>query len=510
VSLDAIGLEVMAHAFAGIAEEMGAVLVASALSPNVRERRDSSAALFDADGRMVAQAAHIPVHLGAMPEAVAAVRALSPDPGDTFLLNDPFTGGTHLPDLTMVHAIALDEATAAYAVVRAHHSDVGGSRPGSMPPHSREVFEEGIVIPPVRWARRGEVDPDLRRLLLANVRTPDMRRGDLAAQLAACEIGAERYRELAARRGAGVLAAASGDLLAYAERRTRAALAARVRPGRYEATDVLESDGAGEQPQLLRVVVEVNEGTLSVDFRGTAAAAAGNVNCPLAVTRSAALFVLRCLVGEDVPTNAGMHRALILHAPEGSIVNAPWPRAVAAGNVETSQRIVDVLFKALSDAADVPAQGQGTMNNVVLGGAGWTYYETVGGGQGASQRGPGPSGVHVGMSNTRNTPIEVFELEHPLRIVTYALRGRSGGAGTYAGGDGVVRAFEALEPVEVSLISERREVAPAGAQGGGDGLPGRNRVNAHEIGGRAAVRLERGDELWIETPGGGGWGAAAS
>jgi N-methylhydantoinase B len=510
VSLDAIGLEVMAPAFAVIAEEMGAVLVASALSPNVRERRDSSAALFDADGRLVAQAAHIPVHLGAMPEAVAAVRALAPDPGDTFLLNDPFTGGTHLPDLTMVHAIALDEATAAYAVVRAHHSDVGGSRPGSMPPHSREVFEEGIVIPPVRWARRGEVEPDLLRILLANVRTPDMRRGDLAAQLAACEIGAERYRELAVRRGAGVLAAASGDLLAYAERRTRAALAARVRPGRYDATDVLESDGAGEQPHLLRVAVEVTEGTLSVDFRGTAAAAAGNVNCPLAVTRSAALFVLRCLVGEDVPTNAGMHRALILHAPEGSIVNAPWPRAVAAGNVETSQRIVDVLFKALSDAADVPAQGQGTMNNVVLGGADWTYYETVGGGQGASRRGPGPSGVHVGMSNTRNTPIEVFELEHPLRIVTYALRGRSGGEGTYAGGEGVVRAFEALEPVDVSLISERRAVAPAGAHGGGDGLPGRNRVNAREIGGRAAVRLERGDELWIETPGGGGWGAAAT
>jgi N-methylhydantoinase B len=510
VSLDAIGLEVMAHAFAGIAEEMGAVLVASALSPNVRERRDSSAALFDADGRMVAQAGHIPVHLGAMPEAVAAVRALAPDPGDTFLLNDPFTGGTHLPDLTMVHAIALDEATAAYAVVRAHHSDVGGSRPGSMPPHSREVFEEGIVVPPVRWARRGEVEADLLRLLLANVRTPDMRRGDLAAQLAACEIGAERYRELAARRGAGVLAAASGDLLAYAERRTRAALAARVRPGRYEATDVLESDGVGRQPQVLRVAVEVKEGTLAVDFRGTAAWAAGNVNCPLAVTRSAALFVLRCLVGEDVPTNAGMHRALILHAPEGSIVNAPWPCAVAAGNVETSQRIVDVLFKALSDAADVPAQGQGTMNNVVLGGAGWTYYETVGGGQGASRRGPGPSGVHVGMSNTRNTPIEVFELEHPLRIVAYGLRERSGGAGTYAGGEGVVRAFEALEPVDVSLISERREVAPAGAMGGGDGLPGRNRVNAREIGGRAVVRLERGDELWIETPGGGGWGAAAT
>jgi N-methylhydantoinase B len=344
-------------------------------------------------------------------------------------------------------------------------------------------------------------------MLLANVRTPDMRRGDLAAQLAACEIGAERYRELADRLHPDWLAAAARDLLDYAERRTRAALAARVRAGRYEAADVMESDGTGAEPLVVRVVVEVRDGTLSVDFRGTAEAAAGNVNCPLAVTRSAALFVLRCLVGEDVPTNGGMHRVLTLHAPEGSLVNAPWPRAVAAGNVETSQRLVDLLFKALADAADVPAQGQGTMNNVVLGGAGWTYYETIGGGQGASARGPGPSAVHVGMSNTRNTPIEVFELEHPLRIVTYALRGGSGGRGEHAGGDGVMRAFEALEPVDASLIGERRRTAPAGAHGGQEGLPGRNRLNDSELGGRASVRLERGDVLWIETPGGGGWGA---
>ncbi len=509
MTLDAIGLEVMAHAFASIAEEMGAALVATALSPNVRERRDSSAALFDPAGRLIAQAAHIPVHLGAMPEAVEAVRLLQPGPGDTFVLNDPYTGGTHLPDITMVHAVGLDNAVVAYTVVRAHHSDVGGARAGSMPPYSTELFQEGLVIPPVRWTRRGVLQDDVQRLLLANVRTPDVRRGDLAAQLAACERGAQRYRELVERRGRAFVESAVVDLLDYAERRTRAALRANVRPGRYEAEDVLEGDGVTPDPVVLRVAVEVTDGALAADFAGSAAAAQGNVNCPLAVTRSAALFVLRCLVADEVPINGGMHRALTLHAPAGSVVNAPWPRAVAAGNVETSQRIVDVLFKALAAAADVPAQGQGTMNNVVLGGDGWTYYETLGGGQGASSRGPGPSGVHVGMSNTRNTPIEVLELEHPVRVLKYALRSGSGGAGRHRGGDGVVRAYEALAPIDVSLIGERRRHAPAGAAGGDPARPGTNRVNEEVVGGRAAVRLLRGDVLWIETPGGGGWGTPA-
>jgi len=506
MTLDPIGIEVMAHAFSGIAEEMGAVLVASALSPNVRERRDSSAALFDADGRMVAQAAHIPVHLGAMPEAVEVVRRLAPDPGDTFVLNDPYTGGTHLPDITMVHAVELDARVAAYTVVRAHHSDVGGSRPGSMPPHSTEVFQEGLVIPPVRWTRRGVLQEDVQRLLLANVRTPDMRRGDLAAQLAACERGADRFRELVARRGPTYVEAAVADLFDYAERRTRAALRSGVRPGRYAAEDALEGDGVTTDPVPIRVTVEVDDGALTVDFAGSADAVEGNVNCPLSVTRSAALFVLRCLVAEDVPINGGMHRALTLRAPAGSVVNAPWPKAVAAGNVETSQRIVDVLFAALADAAAVPAQGQGTMNNVVLGGDGWTYYETLGGGQGASARGNGPSGVHVGMSNTRNTPIEVFELEHPMRVLKYALRAGSGGAGLHRGGDGVVRAYEARGVVDVSLIGERRRRGPAGARGGAPGQPGVNRVNDEVVGGRAELRLRSGDVLWIETPGGGGWG----
>jgi len=505
-ALDPIDLEVMAHAFAGIAEEMGAALVASAFSPNIRERRDSSAALFDAGGVMIAQAAHIPVHLGAMPEAVAAVRALDPLPGETFILNDPYTGGTHLPDITLVHAIAVDGAVGGYTVVRAHHSDVGGARPGSMPPDSRSLFEEGIIIPPVRWAQGGVVDRGLERFVLANVRTPAMRRGDLTAQLAACERGAERYRALVAERGRAFVEGAGRDLLDYAERRAVAALAHAVPDGTYTAVDWLEGDGVDDRDLELRVAVTVRAGRLHCDFTGTAGAARGNVNCPLSVTRSAALFVVRCLAADDdLPTNGGVQRAVTVAAPAGCLVNARWPAAVAAGNVETSQRITDLLFLAL-DGADVPAQGQGTMNNVVFGGDGWTYYETLGGGQGASARGDGPSGVHVGMSNTRNTPIEAFELDHPMRIVTYALRRGSGGAGVHRGGEGVVRAYEALAPVEASVIGERRRHAPRGARGGADGAAGGNGVNGEALGGRIVRALAPGDVLRIETPGGGGWG----
>jgi len=509
--LDPIGLEVMAHAFAGIAEEMGAVLVASSVSPNVRERRDSSAALFDARGEMIAQAAHIPVHLGAMPDAVAAVMALGPNPADTFIINDPFTGGTHLPDITMVHAIELGGEVAGFTVVRAHHSDVGGMRAGSMPPHSTDIFQEGIILPAVRWAVGGVVQQDLRRLLLANVRTPEMRSHDLAAQQAACERGALRYRELAGRHGGAYLAGAVHDLLAYAERRTRASLAERVGAGVFRAEDWLESDGVEDRDIAIRVAVEVTaDGRLRCDFTGTDAAVKGNVNCPLSVTRSAVLFLLRCLVDEDVPTNGGLQRVIEITAPEGILVNAGWPHAVAAGNVETSQRITDTLLAAMAGVGRIPAQGQGTMNNVVFGGAGWTYYETLGGGQGASPGAAGPSGVHVAMSNTRNTPVEVFELEHPLRIRTYALRRGSGGAGRWRGGEGVVREYEALAEIEASLLTERRRHAPRGAQGGKDGAPGRNLLNGKPLGARAAVTLNRGDVLRVETPGGGGYGDPAA
>ncbi len=508
MTLDAVGLRVMAHAFAGIAEEMGAVLVSSALSPNIRERRDSSAALFTADGEMVAQAAHIPVHLGAMPEAVTAVRSLAPGPGDTYVINDPYAGGTHLPDITLVHAIELNRAVAGYTVVRAHHSDVGGVRPGSMPPHSTEIFQEGLIIPPVRWTVGGVRQVDLERLILANVRTPEVRRGDLAAQLAACERGAERYRELVARYGLLGVEQAVRDLFDYAERQARAAIRDRVRAGVYTAEDRLEGDGVTEDDVTIRVAVEVRDGGLRCDFSGSDDAVRGNVNCPLSVTRSGALFVARCLVGEALPTNGGFHRVVEVVAPEGSVVNAPWPRAVVAGNVETSQRIADVLFLALSRGAAVPAQGQGTMNNIVLGGAGWTYYETLGGGQGASAVGPGPSGVHVGMSNTRNTPIEVLELEHPVIVRTYGLRPGSGGAGRHPGGDGVVREYQALQEVEVSLLTDRRRHPPRGMDGGDDGEVGRNLVNGKAVRARAAVTLLPGDVLRVETPGGGGWGSA--
>ncbi len=500
MTLDAVGLEVMAHAFASVAEEMGLVLVQSALSPNIRERRDASAALFDARGEMIAQAAHIPVHLGALADAVAAVRAEEPAPGERFLLNDPYAGGSHLPDLTLIEAIAVDGTVGGYSVVRAHHSDVGGATPGSMPAGARELFAEGLIVPPLR------LTPEVERLVLANVRTPDVRRGDLAAQRAAVARGADGLRALAARYGWTELQAAARDLVEYAERRTRAALAPLAATG-LTATDYLEGDGVSGDDIAISVRVDVKDGVLHADFAGTAAAAAGNVNCPLAVTRSAVLFVVRTLLPDDVPMNAGVQRAVRVSAPPGCLVNARWPSAVAAGNVETSQRIADVVFLALAKGGlAVPAQGQGTMNNVTLGGSGWTYYETLGGGQGGGPGGPGPSGVNVGMSNTRNTPVEVLELELPLRVRTYALRGGSGGSGAARGGDGVIREIEALAPAEASLLSERRRHGPRGAAGGGDGAPGRNLLNGALLAAKAAVALKPGDILRIETPGGGAWG----
>ena len=514
MSLDAVGLEVMGHAFASVAEEMGLVLIHSAVSPNIRERRDCSAALFDTEGEMVAQAAHIPVHLGAMHESVAAVRALGPRPGELFILNDPYTGGSHLPDLTVIGAVELDGAVGGYSVVRAHHSDVGGVQAGSMPAGAREIFAEGVIVPPLRWTA------DVERFLLANVRTPDARRADLAAQRAAVERGADGLRALAARYGSAAVRAAACDLLDYAERRAREAL------GRLNAIDVvasdwLEGDGVDDVDLEIRVRLVIRDGGFDVDFTGTAPAARGNVNCPLAVARSAALFVVRTLLPDDVPTNGGVQRAVTVTAPPGCLVNARFPSAVAAGNVETSQRIVDTLFLALARAGvPVPAQGQGTMNNVTFGGhltpdtrhrgggmgGGWTYYETIGGGQGASRDAHGPAGVHVGMSNTRNTPIEVLEMEYPVRLTTYALRRRSGGVGKWVGGEGVIREFRALAPMEAVVLAERRRHSPQGAAGGREGAPGATILNGVALGSKVTASLVPGDVLRIETPGGGGWG----
>jgi N-methylhydantoinase B len=505
-AFDPLALTVMAHGVAMIAEEMGTILERGALSPNIRERRDASSALFDAHGRMIAQAAHIPVHLGAMPESVRAVRERQPRPGDVFLLNDPYRGGSHLPDLTMVEAIGDGDSVVGFAAVRAHHADVGGMSPGSMPRGATELIQEGLIVPPVRLATAAGMQHDILALVLANVRTPNERLGDLQAQRAACAAGAAGWRALRQRLGSGTLNAAGEALLDYTARRAASRIA-ELGEVRGSARDALEGDGVSDEDVVVAVSVERRGDRLRFDFTGTSPMVRGNVNCPFAVVRAAAVFVLRTLLDDDVPTNDGMARALDLVVPQGSAINAAWPAAVAAGNVEMSTRITDVLFAALADAGiDVPAQGQGTMNNVTFGGVGWTFYETLGGGQGASSRGDGPSAVHVTMSNTRNTPIESLEHAYPIRIETYAIRRGSGGAGTHRGGDGVVRAYRVLEPCTATLLTERRRYAPRGAAGGATGAPGRNLLNGQPLPAKCRVELTPGDVLTIETPGGGGWG----
>ena len=482
MSLDPVTLSVLASALSGIAEEAGALLIRGAYSSNIKERRDCSAALFDAEGRMVAQAEHIPVHLGAMPEAVAAVIEREPDAGDVWIVNDPYRGGTHLPDITLVSPLDVDGDILGYAVTRAHHSDVGGMRPGSMPADSRDIWQEGIVIPPLR------LDDGVLELILANVRTPDIRRGDLRAQTAANHLAGRRLEELVERRGRETIEQAFEEVIAYAERRTREALRD-VPDGTYEAERSLEGDGVSDDDVRIAVAVTVDGEELRIDFAGTDDQVAGNVNCPLSVTRSGCYFALRALLPSDVPANAGTYAALSIDAPEGSVVNAQSPAAVVAGNVETSQAIADAVLAALAQAVDLPAQGQGTMNNLIIGGAGWTYYETIGGGQGASADGPGPSGVHVGMSNTLNTPIEALELEYPMRVERYELRDGSGGDGEHRGGDGVERAVRVLEPAMLNLLTDRRRHAPAGRgrrrAGGVRGEPAQRRSAAAQGGARA-------------------------
>jgi N-methylhydantoinase B len=427
-----------------------------------------------------------------MPESVAAVIAHDPQPGETWILNDPFAGGSHLPDITMVTPLALDGRIAAFACTRAHHSDVGGIAPGSMPATSTSIWQEGVIVPPVRLT--GEV----LAVLLANVRTPELRRGDLAAQSAANRIAEERLAELRFP-----LAEAFEAVIAYAERRAREAIG-RLPEGRYEAEGEVETDV--DLP--IRVAVTIAGDRVEIDFDGTSPAASGNVNAPLAVTRAACTFAVKVALGADVPVNDGLFRAVEIRAPEGCLVNARHPSAVVAGNVETSQRIADTVLLALGQAADVPAQGQGTMNNLVIGTQRWTYYETLGGGQGASSRGDGPSGVHVGMSNTLNTPIEALELDAPLRVERYELLDGSGGEGRHRGGDGLVRAVRVLEPATLSLLTDRRRHAPQGREGGGPGRPGRNLVNGEELAPKATRELAAGDVVTVETPGGGGWGVS--
>jgi N-methylhydantoinase B len=440
---------------------------------------------------MIAQAEHIPVHLGAMPEAVAAVRARGPSPDDLYILNDPYTGGTHLPDITLVSRTRL-----GFAVTRAHHADVGGDEPGSMPAESRTLAEEGVVIPPTL------LDDAVLTELVDRMRNPVERRGDLRAQVAAHRLAARRVDELCKRHGEERVAAAMNELYAYSERRVRAAIAA-MPEGRFEASDELET---GAAPLAIHAAVTIGGDEIEIDFSGTAPQHVGNLNCPLAVTRSAAYFVVRSLTDPDVPASGGAFAPVRVAAPAGSLVNARPPAAVAGGNVETSCRIVDVLFRAFGQALPVPAQGQGTMNNVTFGNERFTYYETIGGGQGACPDADGPAAVHVTMSNTLNTPVEALELEYPLRVRRYTLRRGSGGQGRRRGGDGVVRELEALESCRMSLLTERRGRAPAGADGGGPGALGRNLLNGEQIPAKVTRDLAPGDVVTFETPGGGGHG----
>jgi N-methylhydantoinase B len=489
--IDPVQLQVLTGALRAICEEMGAVLIRSAHSANIKERRDASTALFDRRGEMVMQAEHIPVHLGAMPAAVAAVLDEDHRPERSWILNDPYQGGTHLPDITVVTPVFANGELIAFAANRAHHADVGGPTPGSMPADSRTLADEGVVISP------RVLDEAAVAELSGQMRQPDQRRADLRAQLAANRAGNRRLVELWERFGGDTVTAAFSEVLDYAERRTRACLS-ELEDGTRGAHDVLE---ASEGDLNIALSATVQGDRLTLDFGGTAEQHEGNLNCPLAVTRSACYFAIRVLTDPDIPPSAGAYRPVDVVAREGSLLNARPPAAVVGGNVETSSRIADVVLAAFGRAL-----GQGTMNNVVIGSQDVVYYETIGGGQGACPDADAPSGVHVAMSNTLNTPVEALELEFPLRVVEYSQRRGSGGRGRHRGGDGVIRELEANAPLSFSLLTERRRHAPPGADGGQPGTPGRNLLDGQELPAKASGELKPGQRLRIETPGGGGYG----
>jgi len=537
--IDPAELEIFKNLFHSVAEEMGATLRRSAFSPNIKERRDYSCAVFDGGGRVVAMGDHMPVHLGSMPMSVAAaVGALRLRPGDIAMLNDPYAGGTHLPDITLVMPVfAAGAATAGspaalgsakrhgrplfYVANRAHHADVGGARPASMG-LSEEIYQEGLRIPPVLVARGGKIERDVMALLLANVRTPVEREGDLGAQLAACRLGERRLLEIETKYGAGKVSVYLDALQIYAGRLMRAALA-RIPDGRYSGEDFMDDDGFSPEPVRLRVTIEICRNRALIDFAGTAPACRGSINAVLAITASAVFYVFRCLLGEDVPACAGLMAPIELRAPEGSVVNAQAPAAVAAGNVETSQRIVDVLLRALARAVPdrIPAASSGTMNNLSFGGldpqtgAPFAYYETIAGGMGARPSADGLDAIHTHMTNSLNTPIEALESAYPVRVRRYAVRRGSGGRGRFRGGDGVIREIEFLTRVQGSILSDRRTTRPYGLGGGEPGRSGRNlmlvptetgRLHSSRIASKASFEAEPGSVLRIETPGGGGWG----
>ena len=516
---DSTKLEIFKNIFHSIAEEMGAALRRSAYSPNIKERRDYSCAVYDANGEVLAMGDHMPVHLGSMPASVAAARAaLQLEHGDIAVLNDPFAGGTHLPDLTMVMPVFLrnKKAPAFYIANRAHHADIGGALAGSMGP-AREVFAEGLRIPVVHLFRRGEMNRDVLSMILANVRTPGEREGDLAAQVAACRTGHTRLLAIAKKYGERELQIYSRFLLEYSENVMKAALRM-LKPGVYAAEDFLDGDGIGAGPLKIRVRIKINRGSAEVDFSGCAAQCAGNVNAVEAIAVSAVYYVFRCLLGEDVPATSGLIRPIRVVAPRGTIVNAEPPAAVAGGNVETSQRMVDTLFRALAKAAParIPAASQGTMNNVTLGGRdprtklAFAYYETIAGGMGARPGLEGISATHSHMTNSWNTPVEVFEQSYPVRVRRYSIRKGSGGRGEFRGGDGIVREIELLAPMQVGILSDRRERGPYGLAGGSEGKCGKNVLirngRTQPLPGKIAFNAQAGDVLRLETPGGGGHG----
>lgn len=519
--LDPVALAVMNNRLAAIAEEMGVVLGQTGYSPNIKERRDYSCALFDGRGELVAQAAHIPVHLGSTPLSVrAAIKHLDLAPGDVAALNDPFAGGTHLPDVTVVMPIFLRNQKTAFAYVanRAHHADIGGMAPGSMA-LSTEIYQEGFRLPPVKLMLGGQPARDIFELFLANTRVREEREGDLRAQVAALQVGAERTGALVESTGAAEVRTAVEELKDYADRLMRATLR-NIKPGTYRAEDFLDDDGFGTGPIPLRVAVKIGGSRAVVDFSGSAPQVRGSVNANYAITLSATFYVMKCLAAEAVPPNEGLMRSIRLIAPEGTIVNALPPAAVAGGNVETSQRIVDVLFRALATAAAdrIPAASAGSMSNLTIGGYDtfrarhFSYYETIAGGVGAAPGHPGLSGLHTHMTNTLNTPIEALEAYYPMRITEYRIRRGSGGRGQYNGGDGLVRELECLVESNVSLLSERRVTAPWGLKGGGDGEVGVNSLihdgTTTRLPGKANAQLAPGDRIRIETPGGGAWGRA--
>src|SRR5438874_11270777 len=526
-TIDPVTLEGLRNALESIADEMGAVLRRTSFSPNIKERMDASCAIFDAAAQLVAQAEHVPVHLGSMLRAVKATIAAvgRVEAGDVVIVNDPFTGGSHLPDITLVAPVHAEAGHIGYVATRAHHADVGGMEPGSMPGNSREIYQEGLVIPAVRLYRRGELQEDVLRLVLANVRTPVERRGDLNAQLAALRVGEARLGELAGRYGADIVTAGFAAILDYAERRMRRRLA-ELPPGTYLGEDFLDDDGSSDEPVRVNLAITVSPERIVLDFAGSSAQRPGNINAVAPMTYSASFFAIKLLTDPEIPVNAGTFRNVELRIPEGSFLAARPPAATCAGNTETTQRIADTVLKVCAQFAPdrVPAASQGTMNTIAVGGNDprakipggrpYSYIETIGGGQGGRPMGPGDDGIQCNMTNTMNTPVEALEITYPLRVERYELRQGSSGAGKHRGGNGLVRSIRILDhTARVWLQCQRRRFAPYGLHGGADGKPGRNAAlhangTVEEVPGKASLSLGDGEIIVVETPGGGGWGVS--